>query len=391
VRRLLVVSLVAVVAFLSVTGCKPTAKKTADESQKVGASRASEPATFAVQWRFETDYDAGHSSSAIGDDGTLYYGGGRAIYRAKDPKKVPGGMFFAVNPDGSKKWEFALDDVVFSSPALAEDGTVYFGSEDHRLYALGPKGKKKWTFTTGGRVTSSPAIGRDGTVYVGSGDKKLYAVSADGKKEWAFKTGDRIISSPAIASDGTIYIGSDDHKLYAIDPDGTRRWAFTTEGPVFRAPTIGSDGTIYVGSNEGPGYLYAINPDGTEKWRFKSDGPVGYSPVVGSDGTIYAGGGQELYAVHPDGTKKWVFETPAGIDSSAAIGKNGTIYVGSHETVPRGSHTVPPLTSNLYAINPDGTQRWKSMDLDSGLSSPIIGADGTVYVGAGRILYALAP
>ena len=42
-------------------------------------------------------------------------------------------------------------------------------------------GVKLWEFETGGVVWSSPAIGSDGTVYVGSVDKKLYAIKTDSK------------------------------------------------------------------------------------------------------------------------------------------------------------------------------------------------------------------
>ena len=38
-----------------------------------------------------------------------------------------------------------------------------------------------WEFVTGGIVFSSPAIGSDGTVYVGSFDKKLYAIKTNSK------------------------------------------------------------------------------------------------------------------------------------------------------------------------------------------------------------------
>ena len=38
-----------------------------------------------------------------------------------------------------------------------------------------------WEFETGGVVFSSPAIGSDGTVYVGSFDNKLYAIKTESK------------------------------------------------------------------------------------------------------------------------------------------------------------------------------------------------------------------
>ena len=43
-------------------------------------------------------------------------------------------------------------------------------------------GVKLWEFEMGDAIMySSPAIGSDGTLYVGSGDKKLYAIKTDSK------------------------------------------------------------------------------------------------------------------------------------------------------------------------------------------------------------------
>jgi outer membrane protein assembly factor BamB len=36
-----------------------------------------------------------------------------------------------------------------------------------------------------------------------------------------------------------------------------------------------------------------------------------------------------LYALNPDGSQKWSFTTGHDVDSSPAIGTDGTIYVGS--------------------------------------------------------------
>ena len=80
-----------------------------------------------------------------------------------------------VNPTKHKRflWEFETGSYVESSPAIGSDGTVYVGSDDHKLYAInGKSGVKLWEFVTGGFV-SSPAIGSDGMVYVGSDDNKL--------------------------------------------------------------------------------------------------------------------------------------------------------------------------------------------------------------------------
>ena len=60
-------------------------------------------------------------------------------------------------------WETnATGGVIFSSPAIASDGTVYVGSNDNKLHAFNSDGSAKWTFTTGNWVDSTPAIGADG-------------------------------------------------------------------------------------------------------------------------------------------------------------------------------------------------------------------------------------
>ncbi len=147
--------------------------------------------------------------------------------------------------------------------------------------------------------------------------------------------------------------------------------------PGISSPAIGSDGTIYVGSYDYN--LYALTDGGqgtvTEKWAFPTGSYVFSTPAIGPDGTIYIGSYENgspyvgtLYAVNPDGTEKWAFANGGGF-SSPAIGADGTIYTGA------------------YAVNADGTQKWEFAN-GAGESSPAIGADGTVYI-VGDQLYAL--
>jgi len=117
----------------------------------------------------------------------------------------------------------------------------------------------------------------------------------------------------------------------------------------------------------------------SEKWKFKTGGRVFSSPAIGLDGTIYVGSDDKhLYAINPDGTLKWRFKTESDIDySSPAIGSEGTVYVGSDD-------------KHLYALNPDGTLKWKFKTGGKVHSSPAIGLDGTIYVGSDdKHLYAI--
>jgi len=352
-----------------------------------------------LKWKFEAG-DKIWSSLAIGSDGTIYVGS-RDRY------------LYSLNPDGTLKWKFETGGWVVSSPAIAEDGTIYVGSRDRYFYALSPNGTLKWKFEAGDVIYSSPAIAGDGTIYFGANihhidifnflQSYLYALNPSGTLKWKFKAGRRIQTSPAISSEGTIYVGSNDRYLYAINPDGTLKWKFKTDGRIWSSPAISSDGTIYVGSNDR--YLYAINPDGTLKWKYKTGHWIVSSsvssPAIARDGTIYVGAWDGyLSAINPDGTLKWKFPNgtfkwkfeagwlgarpiknlmnkipswlTAGLDeitSSPVISSGGTIYIGSNDHY-------------LYALNPDGTLKWKFKTGDGIFSSPAIARDGTIYVGS---------
>jgi len=327
------------------------------------------------KWRFcgiRPGWGGVEGSPIIGDDGTIYYGD-------KDRN------VYALYPNGTLKWSYLTDMWITSAPALAEDGTLYVGSWDHYLYAFNSiTGTLKWRFNAKGTIASSPAIADDGTIYFGTmwddaTGHRIWAVNPNGTEKWQYKTGHDIVFAPAIGDDGTIYIGSGDTYFYAMNPNGTLKWRFKTGDIIKGSASITDDGTVYIGSFDD--YLYALYPNnGTMKWKSK----VGYgtesNPSIASDGTIYTGG-EKLYAIYPNGTMRWSFNL--GTDrfifkSCPAISADGTIFVG----VIRGR---PGYSSGgeLLAVNPDGTEKWRSKKLSSDYarSSPCIGEDGTVYIG----------
>ena len=181
---------------------------------------------------------------------------------------------------------------VLSSPAIGADGTIYFGVESDgnppmgAIIALYPNGTLKWRYNTNHVVYSSPVIGEDGTVYCGCHDNYLYAFYPEnGTVKWKYKTGHWIRASPCIGDDGTIYVVSLDNYLHALYPNGTLKW--TTYVGAGTSPTIGQDGTIYAGYST----LYALNPvDGSVKWTFPVGGAIrGGTPCNSVDGTIFFG------------------------------------------------------------------------------------------------------
>ena len=291
---------------------------------------------------------------AVATNGTIYFG-------------TFTGKFWAVNANGLRKWIFEAQNEIKSSPAIGADGTVYFGSRDRRCYALWPDGKKRWEFPTGGWVDSSPALAHDGTVYFGSWDKSLYALDAEGRKKWEFATPGEIVSSPAIGADGTIYFGSHDKKFYALAPDGRKKWEYATDGPILSSPAINRDQCLYFTSVDG--CLYALNLDGSLRWRLRTGSITESSPVIGMDGTIYVGVHQHLWAISPDGQKKW---GPVGgedypFDTSPVVLENGSICCITRYGM-------------LCYEDPEGVLHSKNYLYGYGYGSPAIGPTGAIYL-----------
>jgi len=314
---------------------------------------------YIEKWRLKMNKGMTTSSPAIDKEGTLFVG------------STGEHCMFAINPNGTEKWR-ANTGSTQSSPAIGNDGTIYIGSDSGNLYAINPNGTIKWWVSVGeGWAYSSPAIDNNGTIYCASVvSHRLAAIFPNGTLKWFFNAQDRIYCSPAIDKDGTVYIGSNDGYLYAIYPNGTMKWKYYAGGQegIVSAPSITDDGTIYAGATSG--YLYALYSNGTLKWELYT-GWIGMAyPAIAEDGTVYVGDQDyhRLWSVAPNGTINWYYQAGEDILSSPAIDSLGVIYFASYDNY-------------LYAINKNGTLRWRFQAAGQGIeSSPVIAADGTIYI-----------
>lgn len=213
--------------------------------------------------------------------------------------------------------------------------------------------------------------------------------------------GIQVWASPAIGPDGTIYVEGSiledtthDYYLYALKPDGTIKWrAYTFDCYSVSSITIGQDGTLYVGCING---LMAFYPNGAVKWK-EGDIEVCYEyfPALASDGTLYIFNDcDQLYAVNSDGTKKWKINLTRWNDSisvftssSLVIGSDGIVYfVG-------GGYVGKKEGTFLFALNPNRTIKWIYLIEEewSDFSSIAIDSQGIIYVGTEDGVYVINP
>ena len=319
-------------------------------------------------WEFETDFGAGsilwsypvkydiRSSPAISDDGIIYFGADDDYLHAIDKK-------------GNLIWKFDCGNIIYPSPTIGSDGRVYIAAGHKYIYAVDQSGSQIWQKEIASGCYSSPAVDRNGVVYIGDSSGILHAISPNGETLWTYQTADEIRSSPSVGKTGTIYFGSDDQSIYALNSDGSLKWTFKTDGFVRSSPALDEQERIYVGSFDGN--LYVLNKNGALIWQYDTGSQIRSSPSIYLDGTVYIGSFDgKLFAFDHLGKKKWSFAVEEGPfwSSSPAIGEDGTIYVGTWER-------------QILAIGTDGKLKWRLKTDDYIKSSPVIDENGILYIG----------
>lgn len=172
-------------------------------------------------------------------------------------------------------------------------------------------------------------------------------------------------------------------------------------------------GVIYVG--RGDGKLYAVDRNSGEiRWRYRTFNPmleddpdgggeVVTSPLYSPDGTIYFGtwgeGNYEtnaVYAVNPDGTLRWRYPADQAtlshrlFASPALSPDNRTIYFSTFVAV--DSLAVPGLLFAFDRLDEDleSHLKWSlalSMEGNPVITNTIaVGSDGVIYVGGSVLL-----
>ena len=187
-------------------------------------------------------------------------------------------------------------------------------------------------------------------------------------------TGYQKSSNIVFSHDGqTFYtLAQTDKKLLAISAiTGEKLWEYATSAATYGAgPAVGPDGTIYFGTEDGDGSFYAVLPSGALKWKVTLGAAVKASPAVTSDGTVYvlADKGNLAALDAASGTAKWS-ETLDGNAGGVIVDADGTVYAGT--------------SKGIWAFDGTGGLIWKSETAYS-----VTERGGSLAV-AGDVLYAV--
>ena len=151
-------------------------------------------------------------------------------------------------------------------------------------------------------------------------------------------------------------------------------------------PVFSPDGkTMYTPTSTPAGHLFAIDVvSGEFKWVFAiSEITYGGGALVAPDGTIYQcvrnATINNVYAINPNGTQKWAVKLDAAIGAFPALSADGVLYCLTNK-------------STLYALDASsGIIKWQQ-SLDGATGSAVaIDKAGNVYAGTSAAIYAFKP
>lgn len=205
-----------------------------------------------MKWKSDIYAD---STPVIGRNGT--------VYTVAAGRRADGGYLYAVNPHNGKLiWKLQLSDKELGkcNLAVANDSTIYIVStgKGSSIYAVTSQGQLKWKrqFTN---LLTSPALAQDGTIYIGNENGTLSALNPDGSENWQYRTSDKIVAAPIIDAEGSIYVCSGT-LIHALNPKGKLLWKYDVKQHITASPIIDSEGVLYVAAGNTVTALYSNAP-----------------------------------------------------------------------------------------------------------------------------------
>jgi hypothetical protein len=230
------------------------------------------------------------------------------------------GAITGVDPSDNLPGSGTVTDDSTSSPVVAPDGSIFYGSYTRYNYSQGHTLK----FSPGGQFLAAYPFGWDTTPAIWSHDGTYSLVTKENRYEAGAYCGGGAFCTPTRQADYPVgyYITQLDSNLQvewrfrnsetnfcSRTPTGGIECIPTDEEEGFEwcvnAPAIDARGDIFVNSEDG--YLYQISQGGFVAARILLQSALGaaYTPLsIGSDGLIYAQNSGHLFVIGGHSTRR---------------------------------------------------------------------------------------
>ncbi len=245
------------------------------------------------------------------------------------------GYFSALDIDYA--WRYVPGGRVHGSPIVGAGRTLFL-CQDRYLYSLNEQDIFEWRYNLSSRPVDCFALADDGTVYAGTEDRVLHAVNRSGGRIWTYRPGKSRILNPAVSLDGFIFLPCANGEIHSLNARGDLLWKISLTAAVSANPVIDNTGSLYIATNDG--FIYAFNRWGRELWRFW----IGQEAVLlalDDNENLYAATDENMIiSVNTAGSVNWKRDT----ESAAAA-----VLTGPGDLV-----TVLLDNGRVFSLNVDG-------------------------------------
>lgn len=226
-----------------------------------------------LKWEYQTEGNI-RATPAIVDNGNA------VVFGSAD------GNVYKLDNNGNLVWKFEASASVLAPVAVDGQGTTYVGDDGGIFYAINADGSKKWEFATAGPnpFLGGAVLGADGNIYVGTkragapGQARLYALSSGGAELWnhLFPMGNDefqsdILGTPTLAEDGTLFVTFNTGHLYAFDLDGNVKYQYKVaidvntekwDQAIWTSPSLTDEGVLHFADYSGNVYALKVSATG---------------------------------------------------------------------------------------------------------------------------------
>lgn len=266
----------------------------------------------------------------------------------------------------------------YMSKPTAVDGVVYFGTPIRFVYAVDAEtGKELWKFEAGASLCGAPVY-NNGKLFFGvhSGEDEFYCIDAKtGEIIWTQDVG-WVFGAPNVIN-GMVFVSGIDGTIYGLDEEtGHIVWNHRLDRSICSEPAAEGD-QVFFGSWDH--YLYGMDQKtGHINWKFHLSGGTDSGVQIVKDGKVYLPiGGPRFRRVDAiTGEVDWeFFEQGTNFNVTPAY-HDGNVYCSNWQGIGLGGICT---VSRLYCLDAEtGKEKWRG--LGGGLSGPVIGKNGDVYV-----------
>lgn len=294
---------------------------------------------------------------------------------------------------GELKWTYQPQDNATANilPAVNPvTGVIYYGTTAGHFYAVNSDGSLKWEFTGAGSMESAPpAVSADGAeIYICDAAGTAFAIESEsGRQKWSISTGPKKGAGMLINGNrlivgtvGGIYVLSTDdgsivkshtrvllqHTGFAVSPDKTTAYFSSgaticglnladyelgaetlTERGNFYTPVVAPNGTVFAGSKNGWACCFSADLQ-TEKWaKEHTPGTNGYNfsrPCVDTENRFYITGGG-----NNQGSTNYIFDANGTIVSQWSVpDPSGTTDGNNAQYVQNGNNLLDGVLYTAY-------------------------------------------